>query len=125
MTQKRVLAILFGFVVVGSAVVMATPKKQVGAPAEKPPLQATGGTPTTGSVYTLAEVSNHQTGASCWSVVNGSVYDLTSWIASHPGGEGAILGMCGTDASNAFNQQHSGQSRPERFLESFKIGVLK
>ena len=74
--------------------------------------------------YTLAEVSAHNSKASCWAVVNGNVYDLTSWISRHPGGEKAILSICGKDGSAEFNGQHGGESRPESMLATFKIGTL-
>lgn len=77
------------------------------------------------NAHTLAEVSLHATKANCWSVVRGVVYDLTPWIAKHPGGAGAILSMCGKDATNAFEGQHGGQRRPEAELAGFEIGVLK
>ena len=76
------------------------------------------------SGYTLAQVASHGDGSNCWSAVNGSVFDLTKWIAEHPGGEGAILSICGQDGSAAFNSQHGGQGKPERVLESFRIGAL-
>lgn len=76
------------------------------------------------SGYTLAQVAGHRDISSCWSAVNGSVFDLTKWIAEHPGGEEAILSICGKDGSAAFNDQHSGQGKPEGVLESFRIGAL-
>lgn len=82
----------------------------------------TGGTVTS---YTMSEVKLHNTQSNCWTVVNGSVYNVTSWISKHPGGQGAIVGMCGVDASSAFSGQHGGQSRPASELASFKIGVIK
>ena len=75
--------------------------------------------------YTLTDVKLHSTKASCWTVVNGSVYDVTSWISQHPGGSVVITSMCGVDASSAFSSQHGGQSRPASELVSFKIGILK
>lgn len=30
--------------------------------------------------YTMTQVAAHSSVSSCWSVVNGGVYDLTSWI---------------------------------------------
>ncbi len=75
--------------------------------------------------YTAAEVALHTSTQSCWSIVNGKVYDLTSWISRHPGGSGAIKQMCGIDGSAGFNGQHGGQGRPEQELASFYIGVLK
>jgi cytochrome b involved in lipid metabolism len=76
------------------------------------------------SGYTLIEVSKHKDGSSCWSVVNGKVYDLTAWINQHPGGPSRILSICGIDGSSAFNIQHEGQSRPANELAGFYIGDL-
>jgi cytochrome b involved in lipid metabolism len=75
--------------------------------------------------YSIVEVSKHKTPADCWTSVNGNVYDLTKWIAEHPGGEQPILYMCGIDGSVAFNGQHGGQSRPEKVLDAYLIGTLK
>lgn len=75
-------------------------------------------------IYTMAQVETHASGSSCWTVVNGNVYDVTAWISKHPGGRGAIMGMCGRDASAAFDGQHGGQRRPEAELANYKIGVL-
>jgi cytochrome b involved in lipid metabolism len=74
--------------------------------------------------YTLADVKLHNNASNCWTTVNGSVYNVTSWINQHPGGSAAIMGTCGIDASAAFNGQHGGQARPASELASFKIGVL-
>jgi len=73
---------------------------------------------------TLAVVAKHNSRSSCWSVVNGAVYDLTSWIPNHPGGEGTILSMCGKDGSALYGGQHSTRSKPARILGGFKLGAL-
>lgn len=78
-----------------------------------------------GNSYTMAEVAAHADASSCWSVINGGVYNLTSWIDRHPGGSDFIKGICGKDGSAAFNGQHGGSARPEGVLASFKLGVLK
>ncbi len=74
--------------------------------------------------YMLAHVAAHKDAVSCWSVVNGGVYDLTAWIAQHPGGSDKILGICGKDGSAAFNEQHDGAKKQADILATFKIGVL-
>jgi len=74
--------------------------------------------------FTLAEVATHHGASSCWSAINGKVYDLTSWINQHPGGPEHILSICGIDGSSAFNAQHGGQSRPASELANFYIGTL-
>lgn len=75
--------------------------------------------------YTLAQVAAHSNSSSCWSIVRSTVYDLTPWIDQHPGGAGAILSMCGIDATAAFEDQHGGQRRPENELQGFEIGIYK
>ncbi len=75
-------------------------------------------------VYTLADVILHNSEASCWSVVNDKVYDLTAWISKHPGGSKAILSICGKDGTSAFIGQHEGDSKPEEKLTTFYVGAL-
>ncbi len=74
--------------------------------------------------YTLAQVAPHNSATSCWSVINGGVYDLTSWIAKHPGGTQAILSLCGKDGSAAFVGQHEGGEKQAAMLVTLKIGTL-
>ncbi len=85
---------------------------------------STTGTGTASGTYTMAVVATHDSSASCWTTINSSVYDVTTWITQHPGGQQAILGLCGKDGTAAFTGQHGGQPRPEKELASFKIGVL-
>ena len=77
-----------------------------------------------GKTYTMADVAKHYTQSSCWTAINGEVYDVTSWIGQHPGGAQAILSLCGIDGSTAFNDQHGGQRRPANELAGFLIGSL-
>ncbi len=86
--------------------------------------QPTTNTTSNVKTFTMQEVAVHNTATSCYSVVNSSVYDLTSWIAKHPGGEAAIKRMCGVDGSAGFTKKHGGQDKPEAALASFKIGEL-
>ena len=81
-------------------------------------------TTTSAGTYTAAQVATHSTSSDCWSSINGGVYNLTSWISQHPGGEGPILSICGKDGSAAFNGQHGNDGRAQRELATFKVGVL-
>ena len=74
--------------------------------------------------YTMAQVRANNTARSCWTAIDGYVYNLTNWISAHPGGSGAILFLCGTDGTNAFKAQHENQSRPAIRLDSYRIGPL-
>jgi|GEM_PF-3046421 len=81
--------------------------------------------PQTGSgTYTLEEVAKHNVKEDCYTIINGSVYNLTSAIPSHPGGPLAIIGLCGKDSAEKFTNKHGGQEKPETALANFKIGEL-
>jgi hypothetical protein len=77
-----------------------------------------------GAGYTFEKVKANSSATSCWSVINGNVYDLTKWIGSHPGGEGAILSLCGVDGTAAFTSQHEGKSKPQARLSGYLLGPL-
>ena len=74
--------------------------------------------------YTMAKVKAADSAAKCWSVISGDVYDLTKWISAHPGGEGAIKSLCGTDGTQEFLAMHRNQSKPEARLSGFLLGPL-
>jgi cytochrome b involved in lipid metabolism len=101
---------IFGEVLRGAA---ATPV----ASATPTPVATTAG-------YTMAQVSANNSAKSCWAVIEGSVYNLTNWINSHPGGTGAIISLCGTEATSSFNAQHANQSRPSSRLSGYLLGPL-
>lgn len=88
-----------------------------GEPTTSTPVVAT-------TTYTMAEVALHATKESCWTVVERGVYDVTSFITKHPGGQSKVLGICGKDGSEKFGGQHEGDERAEGTLDSFKIGVI-
>jgi cytochrome b involved in lipid metabolism len=83
----------------------------------------TAATPPT-TVYSLGQVAGHSGIASCLSIVNGGVYDLTTWIGRHPGGAAVIRAMCGKDGTASFQGIHSGSSSAKSALATFKVGVL-
>ncbi len=76
------------------------------------------------TAYTLAQVAAHNSKASCWTTIGGSVYDITAYVPKHPGGEKKILQVCGKDGSSLFEGQHGGDSKPESRLKTLFIGTL-
>ena len=74
--------------------------------------------------YTLTQVSERNSAAECWVVIDGGVYDLTQWIPSHRGGSGAILNLCGKDGTASFSSQHGGQARPSSTLDGYYLAPL-
>ena len=75
--------------------------------------------------FTAAEVALHNSPTDCWTIVNGFVYDVTTFAGRHPAGSEAIEEMCGVNASEDYLDEHDGQREPSQWLESLKIGRLK
>ncbi len=77
---------------------------------------------------TLQELSKHNSRNDCWMAINGKVYDVTSFIEEHPGGE-AILQGCGKDATNLYMTRPMGSGTPHSsnansLLKNYYIGDL-
>lgn len=81
------------------------------------------------AVYTLEEIASHNSHDDCWLAINEKIYNVTSFVGSHPGGE-AILEGCGKDATEFFETRPMGSGTPHsekarENLENFYIGDLK
>lgn len=75
--------------------------------------------------YTLADLASHKDAKSCWVAIDGSVYDMTSFIGQHPGGDVAILSLCGRDGSEDFHEEHGmGGPQQQAVFTKYKVGVL-
>jgi hypothetical protein len=74
------------------------------------------------AAYSAADLMKHSNATSCWSAINGNVYDLTKWIALHPGGQSTIKALCGIDGSAMFDNEHGGDNRAVSSLLQYKIG---
>lgn len=83
------------------------------------------------SSYTLQDVAARNNDKECWTIIDGSVYDITSYIPRHPGGSN-ILSACGVDSTVFFNGQEAGRNgginnhggSAEAQLVKLKIGTL-
>ncbi|TKX25742.1 NADH-cytochrome b5 reductase-like protein 1 [Elsinoe australis] len=72
-------------------------------------------------VYSLEEVSKHNTGRDLWIVVWNHVYNVAEYQEDHPGGKEFLLENAGTDATMAYEDVgHSTDAR--EILEKFRIG---
>ena len=69
------------------------------------------------------EVKRHNSRESCWVVVDGCVYDVTSWMDNHPGGAIVLLNSSGRDATDIFNAYHSRESISNK-LKFFYVGAI-
>lgn len=130
--NNKVAQIIVGVFLITIAGVAVVLQKEASVPGEASAVQGatqSGLTEATSSSavadeITRADVAMHASRESCWSIISGNVYDLTSWIPQHPGGEGAILKICGTDGSAAYDGKHGGAAKQAAILVGFKIGVV-
>ena len=83
-------------------------------------------TPTT-LALTMAELAKHNSSSSCWLLISGKIYDVTSYLGQHPGGTSAILATCGTDATVAYSTRGgtgSHSASANAMLAAYYIGDL-
>lgn len=90
----------------------------------QPPTPTPAPTPKPGT-YTMADVEARNTPEACWTVIQGSVYDLSTWVSRHPGGENPIKNLCGKDGSDRFERKHGSSQVAIAALALLKIGVLR
>lgn len=77
--------------------------------------------------FTIDDVKTHNTPESLWVVLNDKVYDVTSFLKEHPGGEKPLLKYAGTDATVKFNSVKAHRESPSllSFMETMCVGILK
>ena len=71
---------------------------------------------------TNSEIKKHNSRGDCWSIIEGKVYNLTSFVQQHPGGIELIASICGIDGSAAFSSQHGSSSKPNNVLGNLLLG---
>lgn len=75
-----------------------------------------------GKKYTFEEVQQHRSADSCWVVLYGHVYDVSSFLPSHPGGSKIILQLAGTDATDEYDPIHPPGTLEESLPAEAKLG---
>jgi len=76
------------------------------------------------ALYTMDLVAQNASATRCWSVIDGVVYDFTTWIDAHPGGARDILNVCGIDGTDAFNSQHARDRKASMTAQEYLLGAL-
>ncbi|XP_056268048.1 cytochrome b5 isoform X2 [Pseudoliparis swirei] len=73
--------------------------------------------------YTLEEIRAHSLSSDAWLIIHDNVYDITSFVEEHPGGEEVLLEQAGSDATESFEDVgHSTDAR--EMLQQYYIGEV-
>lgn len=81
------------------------------------------------TAYTLTRnvVSHHSAANDAWVIHNGSVYDITMFLESHPGGSAILLDHLGRDVTTAmdsYSDSHAHSPFAFKLLEKYRIGKV-
>jgi|UniRef100_A0A6C0CBE6 cytochrome b involved in lipid metabolism/monoamine oxidase len=74
--------------------------------------------------FTLAEIKKHNKKGDAWTLIENKVYNISSWIPKHPGGE-IIMQAVGKDATQLFNSRGHPSYVKKTILPKYYIGALK
>ena len=69
------------------------------------------------------ELKKHNTQFDCWTALNGKVYNITQYLAYHPGGEQKLMMGAGRDCTALFNKYHQWVAGSS-MLAKCQVGVL-
>ena len=77
-------------------------------------------------IYALEDLEQHKSVQSCWVAFKGKVYDVTTFVADHPGGDDLILNNAGTDVEHIMKDKdfHDHSDSAYEMLEEYAIGRL-
>ncbi|EEH19514.1 hypothetical protein PABG_01833 [Paracoccidioides brasiliensis Pb03] len=74
--------------------------------------------------FTIREVSEHNTKKDLYVTIHDKVYNVSTFVDEHPGGEEVLLDVGGQDATEAFEDVgHSDEAR--EILQGMLVGSLK
>ncbi|TDL24600.1 fatty acid-2 hydroxylase [Rickenella mellea] len=77
-------------------------------------------------IFTAADVASHNSRSSCWVSRGGKVYDVTGFLADHPGGDDMILKHAGQDLDGVMEDkdEHEHSDSAFEMLAEYVIGKI-
>ncbi|KAG7019088.1 Cytochrome B5 isoform D, partial [Cucurbita argyrosperma subsp. argyrosperma] len=72
-------------------------------------------------VFVFDEVAKHNNQQDCWVIISGKVYDVTSLLEDHPGGDEVLLLATERDATDDFEEVGHSLTASEQ-MEEYYVG---
>ncbi|CAK8544951.1 unnamed protein product [Lathyrus sativus] len=73
--------------------------------------------------FTFEEVSKHNNKQDCWIMIHGKVYNVTSFLDDHPGGDESLISSTGKDATVDFEDVGHSDSAID-MMQKYCIGMV-
>jgi len=78
-----------------------------------------------GDRFSREDVRQHSKPDDKWIVIDGRVYDITTWVHKHPGGPIVIGHYAGQDATGAFEAFHKDMKVVSKYMAPLEIGTVE
>lgn len=78
--------------------------------------------------FNVNEIAKHNNVDDCWLLIEGRVYDVTSYIIDHPAPPRTIIDYCGGEATKAYDTKETDKPHSEyahELLEEYFVGEVK
>lgn len=76
--------------------------------------------------YSYSDVARHHQATDCWVIFRNGVYDLTKYLAVHPGGPKLLLDKAGRDLTEDFDVAHGrNNTRVVSMLLPYHVGTME
>lgn len=75
-------------------------------------------------VLNAAEIAKHNSAGDCWLLIDGKIYNVSSYLSAHPGGAGIIIPLCGKEATQVFNTKGGRGAPHSDYAASLLINYL-
>lgn len=73
------------------------------------------------NLISFHDVAKHKCKNDCWILIHGKVYDISTFMDEHPGGDNVLLAVTGKDASIDFEDVNHSKDAKE-LMKKYCIG---